>query len=66
MSLFGTGPQVLLDDASGRIDYHPGVLGPGRAAGWFDSLLVGIDWRSERRVRRGRARNWKHDFRNTK
>jgi len=26
MSLFGTGPQVLLDDATGRIEYRAGVL----------------------------------------
>lgn len=50
MSLFGTGPQVLLDDASGRIDYHPGLVAPACASDWFDSLRAGIDWRSERRM----------------
>jgi alkylated DNA repair dioxygenase AlkB len=50
MSLFGPGPQLLLDDASGRIDYHPGFLAPERAVDWFGRLQAGIDWRSERRV----------------
>lgn len=49
MSLFGAGPQVLLDDASGRIEYRPGAVDAGRAADWFDALHAGIAWKSERR-----------------
>ncbi len=50
MSLFGPGPQALLDDASGRIAYDPGFLAPARAGAWFAQLQAGIPWRSERRV----------------
>jgi len=49
-SLFGEGPQVLLDDASGRIEYRPGVLEPARAEAWFALLHAGIPWRQQRRV----------------
>jgi hypothetical protein len=30
--LFGEGPQVLLDDATGRIEYRPGALAGQPAA----------------------------------
>jgi alkylated DNA repair dioxygenase AlkB len=49
MSLFGTGPQVLLDDASGRIEYRVGVLPDARAADWFARLQADIPWRAQRR-----------------
>jgi alkylated DNA repair dioxygenase AlkB len=49
-SLFGGGPQVLLDDASGRIEYRPGALAPALAHAWFEALREGIDWRQQRRV----------------
>ena len=50
MSLFGAGPDVLLDDASGRIAHYPGFMDASRADAWFAQLHVGIPWRSERRV----------------
>jgi alkylated DNA repair dioxygenase AlkB len=49
-SLFGDGPQRLLDDATGLVEYRPGVLGPEQAARWFEQLSEGIDWRQQRRV----------------
>ena len=48
-SLFD-GPQVLLDDASGRIEYRPGVLAPELAREWFEMLLERMPWRHQRRV----------------
>ena len=48
--LFGEGPQVLLDDATGRIEYRPGVLADALAAAWFERLREGIPWRHQRRV----------------
>ena len=48
--LFGEGPQVLLDDASGRVEYRPGVLAPDTAQAWFEALQAGIPWRHQRRV----------------
>ena len=48
--LFGAGPQVLIDDATGRMEYRPGVLPEKVAADWFETLLAGIDWRQQRRV----------------
>jgi alkylated DNA repair dioxygenase AlkB len=49
MSLFGSGPQVLLDDASGRIEYRPGALAPAQADDWFERLHAGIPWQAQRR-----------------
>jgi alkylated DNA repair dioxygenase AlkB len=48
--LFGAGPQVLVDDATGRMEYRPAVLPEQVAAAWFETLLAGIDWRQQRRV----------------
>jgi alkylated DNA repair dioxygenase AlkB len=48
--LFGAGPQVLLDDATGRIEYRPGVLPEPLAAAWFQTLRAAVDWRQQRRV----------------
>ena len=48
--LFGHGPQVLLDDASGRFEYRPGVLAPDLADAWFRALQANIPWRQQRRV----------------
>ena len=48
--LFGHGPQVLLDDASGRIEHRPGFIGPDEAADWFARLHADIPWRAERRL----------------
>jgi len=49
-SLFGAGPQRLLDDATGLIEYRPGVVPEARAAQWFEALHAGIPWRQQRRV----------------
>jgi alkylated DNA repair dioxygenase AlkB len=48
--LFGTGPQVLLDDASGRMEYRPGVVARETAEAWFGLLQEGIPWRQQSRV----------------
>ena len=50
MSLFGDGPQRLLDDATGVIEYRPGVVAGPLAARWFEILQAGIPWRQQRRV----------------
>jgi alkylated DNA repair dioxygenase AlkB len=49
-SLFGDGPQRLLDDATGLIEYRPGVLPELQAQQWFRLLHEGVDWRHQRRV----------------
>lgn len=49
-SLFGSGPQRLLDDASGCIEYRPGVLAPQLADQWFEMLRERVAWRQQRRV----------------
>jgi alkylated DNA repair dioxygenase AlkB len=48
--LFGPGPQVLIDDASGRMEYRPGVLPAETAAAWFELLHANIPWRQQSRV----------------
>ena len=48
--LFGAGPQRLLDDASGLIEYRPGVLSGELAQAWFEALHAGIPWRQQRRM----------------
>ena len=48
--LFGAGPQVLLEDSTGRIEYRPDVLAPEIAQAWFGLLQEVIPWRQQRRV----------------
>lgn len=48
--LFGDGPQVLLDDASGRIEHRPDFITRGEADAWFATLQETIPWRAERRL----------------
>lgn len=50
LSLFDHGPQLLLDDASGRIAYHPGLISRATAEAWFAQLGETVDWHSERRL----------------
>lgn len=50
LMLFDHGPQVLLDDASGRIVHTPSLVAPGAAQEWFRQLRDGIPWHGERRV----------------
>ena len=47
--LFAASEQVLLDDASGRIDYLPGLLEPDFAQHAFVALRDQARWKSERR-----------------
>ncbi|HEY0199846.1 MAG TPA: alpha-ketoglutarate-dependent dioxygenase AlkB [Rhodanobacter sp.] len=49
-SQFGDGPQVLLDDASGRIALTPALIGEATVQAWFRQLHEGIAWESGRRV----------------
>ena len=49
-SLFAAGPQVLFDDASGRVAYTPDVVPAETAQAWFTQLFEGIAWRGGRRV----------------
>lgn len=47
--LFGSGPQVLADDACGQIVYTPDFIEPVLAQVSFGQLLDGVAWHSERR-----------------
>lgn len=42
-------PSVLVDDASGRIVYAPGIVPRALADAWFAALHETIEWRSEKR-----------------
>lgn len=46
----GTGTLRLLDDASGCIDYTPGLVPPASAAAWFEALVATIPWRAGTRM----------------
>ena len=37
-SLFATEPQVLVDDARGRVAYEPGFVDAAIARAWFDEM----------------------------
>jgi alkylated DNA repair dioxygenase AlkB len=50
LPLFETGPQHLLDDASGRIVYVPDCIAPATARDWFRQLQQDITWKSGRRL----------------
>jgi len=49
-SLFDSGPQVLIDDASGRVSYLPDLVPAAIAQAWFTQLFEGIAWRGGRRL----------------
>ena len=49
-SLFDAGPQVLIDDASGRVAYTPELVPAATAQAWFTGLFERIAWRGGRRV----------------
>jgi alkylated DNA repair dioxygenase AlkB len=49
-ALFQSGPQVLLDDASGRIVHTPDLVDAPTAQRWFRELLEELPWRGGRRV----------------
>jgi alkylated DNA repair dioxygenase AlkB len=50
LSFLGDGRRVLLDNATGRIEYLPGFVELERARAWFEELRAGVAWRSERRM----------------
>jgi alkylated DNA repair dioxygenase AlkB len=50
LSFLGDGRRILVDDASGRIEYFPGWIDPALARAWFDALRGSVAWRSERRM----------------
>jgi len=45
----GGGPETLVDDATGRIVYAPGIVPRRTAAFWFAELHGSIEWQHERR-----------------
>jgi alkylated DNA repair dioxygenase AlkB len=49
-SLFGAAPQVLFDDASGRVAYTPELVPAATAQSWFGQLFRDIAWRGGRRL----------------
>jgi len=49
LDLFGDGPRVLVDDATGSVVYYPAALSPARARDLFDELMASTSWRHERR-----------------
>ena len=49
-SLFDQGSRVLLDDASGRIEYHGDVVPASLAEQWFLWLQANIDWQEGLRL----------------
>jgi alkylated DNA repair dioxygenase AlkB len=50
LSLFGSGPQRLLDDASGLIELMPDLVGREIAQAWFVQLQREIAWKGGRRL----------------
>lgn len=50
LSLFGSGPQRLLDDASGHIVLTPDLVDADVAQRWFQQLYAGIAWKSGTRL----------------
>jgi len=49
-SLFASGTEVLLDDASGRIVHALDVIPATTAADWFARLRDGVPWQADRRL----------------
>lgn len=49
LALFESGPRLLVDDATGRIEYTPGFVDAVTAASWFAGLRAEVPWQSERR-----------------
>ena len=50
LSLFGNGPQRLVDDDSGVIELIPGLVERVTAQAWFAQLLHGVAWKAGRRL----------------
>src|SRR5215475_6818848 len=49
LALFESGPRLLVDDPTGRIEYTPDFVDSKTAARWFDALREVVPWRGERR-----------------
>src|SRR5262245_49259726 len=49
LSLFDAAAGVLVDDATGRIEYVPRFVPPKLAAAWFAELREAVDWEAKRR-----------------
>ncbi|HZY99358.1 MAG TPA: alpha-ketoglutarate-dependent dioxygenase AlkB [Candidatus Baltobacteraceae bacterium] len=49
LALFDSGPRLLVDDATGRIEYAPGFVDSETAARWFAALRDDVPWHGERR-----------------
>ncbi len=50
LSLFGSGPQRLLDDASGLIELIPDLVDRAIAQAWFEQLQREVAWKGGRRL----------------
>lgn len=50
LSLFGSGPQRLLDDASGLIELMPDLVGRETVQAWFVQLQREVPWKGGRRL----------------
>lgn len=48
-TLFGSGPQILIDDAEGGVRYWPGFIDERTVEDWFATLRDTIHWHAERR-----------------
>ncbi|HEY1978168.1 MAG TPA: alpha-ketoglutarate-dependent dioxygenase AlkB [Candidatus Baltobacteraceae bacterium] len=49
LALFESGPRLLVNDATGRIEYTPEFIDAATAARWFAALRDEVPWRGERR-----------------
>lgn len=49
LALFESGPRLLVDDDTGRIEYTPDFLEAPTAARWFAVLRDEVPWQGERR-----------------
>ena len=49
LALFESGPRLLVNDASGRIDYFPEFVDAATAQRWFAELRDAVEWNSSRR-----------------
>ncbi len=43
------GPRVLIQDAEGGVVYSPGLMDPGTAQRWFETLRDDVPWQSHQR-----------------
>jgi alkylated DNA repair dioxygenase AlkB len=50
LSFLDRGRRVLLEGASGRLDYLPGFVDPAEAAAWFREVRDGVAWSRQKRM----------------